>query len=612
MSVNVTSQPGNNGIKPEAPTGQSATATAGGGATVSFTPSTNPGKGTANYVATSSPGSFTASAASSPITFSSGTLTANTAYTFTIVKQSGSGISSDASSATSSITAFYVPGAPTSVSAAATGTSKQITVSWTAPSANGSAITGYYIDYSTSSTFASGVTTTTSASTSKTITDAGWTNGTTVYFRVRAENAAGQSANSSTASDYPYAPPTFGTQTGTSTAIAPTSAGTTTVSSVSTTTATLGISGLNGGTLVEYERTGGSGGTTPSAASLTGLSEKQAYTWRGRVTNNTSLFGLASRITPNGSTTTLSLEYGTSTSYGTNGGSSNLGAGNSEVTGTFNLNNFDSAATIYWRITATYRGGTVQTTGSISRAVSNYYSTGVSFTTYGTYSYSGSGTLLIEKRSEYVNISSISVSLWGGGAGGATWEPGGGGGGGGITTASGRSSSSNVTITVGAGGKSDGYGSSTDYIDSGGGVYALRGTPGAYKQGGASTKTDGSYYYGDLGGEDPGGYHIWSGGGGGAGGAGGGGFYGENGGPGSGGYGIGGPGTYWSLGLGEGAGSGPPADGSGNANAGTGGGGRGGWFLSSNPADTDPSPQRRGGSGRYSITYVGPAATTAT
>lgn len=541
MTISPLSQPGNNAIKPEKPTSVSASATVGGNATVSFAASTNPGKGTANYVATSSPGNITGSASSSPISITG--LTNGTAYTFTVVKQSGSSITSDNSDASGSITA--------------------------------------------------------------------------------------------------YSAPIFGTQSGSSSPTAPTTVSTTSVSSVSTTSAYLTSSMGTGATFYGYKdvdnQTTTYAGTSTGGGSnqyqLTSLAEKTTYNYRVVVTNTNSAQSLITRVTPNGSTTTVSVEYGNTTSYGNNAsvtsGNANIGSGTSEVATTWSLGSSGNA-TIYYRVTATYAGGaTVQTTGSISRSIryynggyysdnpsalfwTNWVSTGSTyttssdyFTTYGTYSYSGSGTLLVEKKAKYVNISSISVSLWGGGAGGATFAPGGGGGGGGITTASGRSSSSNVNITVGAGGAGNAYGSSTDYTDSGGGVYALRGTPGAYKQGGASTKTDGSYYYGDLGGEDPNGYYIWSGGGGGAGGAGGGGYYGENGGPGSSGRGIGGPGTYWSLGLGEGAGSGPAADGSGNANAGTGGGGRGGYYLSG-------SAGKAGGSGYYSITYVGPAATTAT
>lgn len=591
MSVNVTSQPGNNGIKPEAPTGQSATATAGGGATVSFTPSTNPGKGTANYVATSSPGSFTASAASSPITFSSGTLTANTAYTFTIVKQSGSGISSNASSATGSITAFYVPGAPTSVSAAATGTSKQITVSWAAPSANGSAITGYYIDYSTSSTFASGVTTTTSASTSKTITDAGWTNGTTVYFRVRAENAAGQSSNSGTASDYPYAPPTFGTQSGSSTATEPTTTTTTSVSSVGTTTATLSYSLGTGATFSSYERISGTS-VTPAGNSLSGLAENTNHQWRAVVTNSSSSQSLTARVTPNGSATTVSVEYGNTTSYGTSAGSQSYGASNSEQAYAFSLGSSGSS-TIYYRITATYRGGaTVQTTGSIARTVSTYNGSSTPvFQTMGTHTYTSFTKptgITVKRRTYHNDISSISISLVGGGGGGSGGNGGygtGGGGGGQVWSVSGYTSTGSMSITAaGAGGAAGGYGGTTYFLyysypdGSLTGVSVNAGTPGVQGSGGDS----GSGNLGLKNGSTP----YFGGGGGGQGGA----ANSTNGGAADANSWGGGGGGWGNAGFGD-------VNGSRTFGVGAGGNGVGG-------AVTDGS----GVFGYWTITYTGPAA----
>jgi hypothetical protein len=585
----------------------SASASAGtvngtaGAVTVSFTASTNPGKPSGNYVATSSPGSVTASAASSPITFSAGTLTAGTAYTFSIVKQSGSGITSDAAT-TGSVTPFTVPAAPTSVSASANATSGQIVVSWTAPNNGGSAITNYYVDYSTSSTFASGVTTINTGSTSTSRTVSSLTNGTTYYFRVRAENAAGQSANSSSANDYPYAPPSIGTQSGSSTATAP-STSTTGVSSVSTTTATLVPSVGSGGTFYDYERISGTA-VTPSGNSLSGLAENTAHEWRVRVTNSSSTFSLTTRFTPNGSATTVSVEYGTSTSYGTSAGSVSIGSVNTEVASSWNLGS-STSGTIYWRATATYRGGaTVQTTGSIARAVSIYNgsSTG-SFTTYTTHTKYGNSSATIATKPPYgVDISSISYEIWGAGAGGATYAPGGGGGGGGYRTASGRSSSDFIAVVIGAAGAANGYGNNSSYRDSGGTFYSGRGTPGAYRQGGACEKYDGTYNYGNVGGEDSGGFYVWSGGGGGAGGAGGGGFYGENGGAGagSGSRGQGGPGTYWSVALGEGAGSG----------GGVAGGGRGGFFTgdsSGQPAPGYIGPGNPNYGGYYIVTYIGPA-----
>ncbi len=105
------------GKKPATPT--IGTATDGGtGTTVSvaFTPSSYIGKGTITYTATSNPGSITATGSSSPITVSS--LTAGTAYTFTVKGDTNYGVASDTSSASNSVT----PAVPTSFDSIATST----------------------------------------------------------------------------------------------------------------------------------------------------------------------------------------------------------------------------------------------------------------------------------------------------------------------------------------------------------------------------------------------------------------------------------------------------------------------------------------------------------
>ena len=89
------------------------------------------------------------------------------------------------------------PAAPSSLAAAAASAS-QVNLSWTDSASNE---TGFKIDYSTSSTFASGVTTITLGSanvTSHSVT--GLSASTTYYFRVRASNGVGESGNSNTAS----------------------------------------------------------------------------------------------------------------------------------------------------------------------------------------------------------------------------------------------------------------------------------------------------------------------------------------------------------------------------------------------------------------------------
>ena len=90
-----------------------------------------------------------------------------------------------------------VPSEPTVLSATSH-VNAQSVLTWTAPVRNGgSPITDYVVQYSTSATFASAVTTFTdgvNASTGATVT--GLTNGTTYYFRVAAVNSVGTGAYS--------------------------------------------------------------------------------------------------------------------------------------------------------------------------------------------------------------------------------------------------------------------------------------------------------------------------------------------------------------------------------------------------------------------------------
>ncbi len=172
---------------PDPPTGASAVA-GNAQATVSFTsPVFNGGSVITGYTVTSNPGGITGTGATSPIVVTG--LTNGTAYTFTVTASNSAG-TSNASSPSSAVTPATVPNAPTGLNA--TPGDGQVTLSWTAPNANGSAITDYVVEYKLSpdsswNIFADGVSTLTTA------TVTGLVNDVSYDFRVSAVNALGQS-----------------------------------------------------------------------------------------------------------------------------------------------------------------------------------------------------------------------------------------------------------------------------------------------------------------------------------------------------------------------------------------------------------------------------------
>ena len=89
-----------------------------------------------------------------------------------------------------------LPAAPTGLVAAGASTS-QVNLSWSDSATN---VTGFQIDQSTDPTFSTGVTTATVSFPTTTYSATGLSAGTTYYYRVRADNGAGDSVNTSTAS----------------------------------------------------------------------------------------------------------------------------------------------------------------------------------------------------------------------------------------------------------------------------------------------------------------------------------------------------------------------------------------------------------------------------
>jgi hypothetical protein len=184
---------------PDAPTGVSGTV-ANASSVISWTaPGSNGGSAITGYTVTSSP-AVTAPASCTNTTNLSCEftgLTNGTTYTFSVVARNILGDSA-ASTASASVTAAIPPDAPTSVSGTVADAASVI--SWTAPGSNGGSVITNYTATSTPGSF-----TCTTTTTSCNVT--GLTNGTAYTFKVRATNAAGNSADSTaSASVTPVAP----------------------------------------------------------------------------------------------------------------------------------------------------------------------------------------------------------------------------------------------------------------------------------------------------------------------------------------------------------------------------------------------------------------------
>jgi hypothetical protein len=192
------------GASPSPPGTPTATTCANAQSVLSWTaPADNGGSAVTDYVVQYS---TSATFASSVTTFADGTtsstgatvtgLSNGTPYYFRVAAVNTYGTSSYSGISTV-ITPATVPDAPTSVQGTSNANA-QSSVSWVAPSGNGNGPPFVYtVQYSTSSTFASAVTTFGTTTSSSPLVVTGLTNGTTYYFRVKATNCAGDSAYSS-------------------------------------------------------------------------------------------------------------------------------------------------------------------------------------------------------------------------------------------------------------------------------------------------------------------------------------------------------------------------------------------------------------------------------
>ena len=185
---------------PGAPTG--LTATASGTSTINLTwdaPSNDGGASITGYRIEVSPNgtsSWTEPVANTGTTstsYSHTGLSAGTTrhYRVSAINSVGTGAASNVDNATTDAAATTVPGAPTSLTATASGTTT-IDLSWTAPSDNGgSAITGYRIEVSPNGTSSWTNRVTNTGTTTTSYSHTGLSAGTTRHYRVSAINSVG-------------------------------------------------------------------------------------------------------------------------------------------------------------------------------------------------------------------------------------------------------------------------------------------------------------------------------------------------------------------------------------------------------------------------------------
>ena len=204
--------------EPGAPTG--LTATASGTSTIDLdwnAPSDDGGASISGYKIEVSPNGsssswsdLVANTNSTTTTYSHTGLSAGTTrhYRVSAINSVGTGAASNVDNAT---TATTVPGAPTSLTATASGTTA-INLSWTAPADHGGAsITGYRIDVSPNGTSSWTDLVANTGTTTTTYSHTGLSAGTTRHYRVSAINSVGTGAasnvdNATTATTVPGAP----------------------------------------------------------------------------------------------------------------------------------------------------------------------------------------------------------------------------------------------------------------------------------------------------------------------------------------------------------------------------------------------------------------------
>ena len=235
------------------------------------------GSAITGYTTTSSPSvslTLTSAATANPLTYS-GTFVQGQAYTFSMTATNGAGTSSSSSSS-NSITP-YAAAAPAAgiIGSVTSSSATTVSIPFTAPSSNGSAITGYTI------TSSPALTLTYSGTTSPMAVTGAFVQGQSYTFTIAATNGAGTGAASSASNSVtPFAPgnpdaPTIGVAT--------------TVDSQTVTVSFSAPINNRGSVITSYTATSNPGGitgtSTTSPITVTGLTVNTPYTFTVTATN---------------------------------------------------------------------------------------------------------------------------------------------------------------------------------------------------------------------------------------------------------------------------------------------------------------------------------------
>lgn len=270
--------------KPKAPTGVTAVATDSTlSATVTWTAATSNGSTISKYTVTSSTANLGCSSATASCTVTG--LAIDVGYTFTVVATNAKGTSPESTTSNS----ILIPGKPFApVTVTANRGNEAASVGWTAPTTDGTAITGYTV------TSSPGTLTCTVGGATRGCTVKGLTNGTRYTFTVTATNSVGTSAPSSKTATIvpatvPFAPTNVvavrGNQVATVTWTAPTTDGT----------------AITGYKVTSTNGTDSCATTGSLTCTVTGLANGQAYSFKVSATNGlgTSTASTASNsVTP--------------------------------------------------------------------------------------------------------------------------------------------------------------------------------------------------------------------------------------------------------------------------------------------------------------------------